>query len=367
MGKKQDFLPSVFKGRRCLVTGHTGFKGAWLCLWLKQLGAQVSGYALDPPSRPSLASLLRLRGMIEHDYWGDVRDYDYLEAVIKECQPEIVFHLAAQALVRISYDLPKLTFDINAGGTVNVLEALRDSDSVRAIVVVTTDKCYENRETLRPYRESDPLGGHDPYSASKAATEIVAASYRRSFFAPCGIGLATARAGNVIGGGDWAHERIIPDAVRALRAGRAVGVRNPDSVRPWQHVLEPLCGYLTLAARLWEEAGACQVQSGGAWNFGPPLASCVSVRKLIGMFLREYGKGKWEDLSKIGGAAAGAPHEAKLLSLAWDKAERELGWRPRWSLKEGIRRTSAWYRAFAKGAKVKKLCMDEIEAYMNVI
>ncbi len=347
-----------YRNRRCLVTGHTGFKGAWLCAWLHTLGAEVTGYALDPPTEPHLYGLARLGEWID-DRRGDVRDMDRLARAMDEARPEIVFHLAAQAIVRRGYDDPKATFDINAGGTVNALEAARQSESVRAVVVVTSDKCYENVESAHAYRESDALGGHDPYSASKGTAEIVASAYARSFFETRGVGLATARAGNVIGGGDWAPDRIVPDAVRALAAGQPIAVRHPGAVRPWQHVLEPLSGYLLLGARLFEGGDAR-----GAWNFGPETASCCSVRELVETFLRHYGSGTWTDVSD---RQSRERHEARLLSLSWDKARERLGWRPQWDLDTAVRRTSVWYRGVADGADARALCLDDIRAYEQAL
>lgn len=353
-------LQNIFKGRRCLVTGHTGFKGSWLCLWLHSLGAKTSGYALDPPTTPSLFELARVDELVE-DSRGDVRDYETLVKFCQRLKPEIVFHMAAQSIVRLGHKEPKATFDINVGGTVNLLEALRSCRSVRAIVVITSDKCYENREWMFSYRETDHLGGHDPYSASKGAAEIAVSSYERSFFNVSGVGLATARAGNVIGGGDWGPDRIIPDAVRALERGEAVAVRNPNSIRPWQHVLEPLLGYLMVAARLFEESAVGTLSCAGAWNFAPPTDSCRTVRDLIEAFLAAYGEGSWVDVSQ---EQTDAPHEAGLLTLAWDKAYHGLGWRPRWHFEEAVRRTSLWYRRNKQGANARDLCQEEINAYM---
>ena len=343
---------ALYKGRRCFVTGHTGFKGAWLCCWLRELGATVAGYALEPPTTPNLFSLLEARKHIE-DIRGDVRNAEGLADAMQQFQPEIVFHLAAQAIVRTSYHQPKDTFDINVGGTTNLLEAVRDCASVDAIVVVTSDKCYENRERPQPYRESDSLGGHDPYSASKAAAEMVCSAYERSFFTPLSIGLATCRAGNVIGGGDWAMDRIIPDAVRALESGQPVPVRNPASVRPWQHVLEPLHGYLLLGARLFERPGYA-----GAWNFGPDAESCQPVQTLIERFLEAYGEGAWEAVPQ-----ESAPHEARLLALDYGKARERLDWRPQWSFEEAVRRTSLWYRRCKQGEHPEALCAQDIKDY----
>lgn len=357
-------LLGLYSGRRCLVTGHTGFKGSWLCLWLQTLGAEITGYALAPPTEPGLFQLARI-GDAAQDLRGDIRDYEKLKSAVVHAQPEVIFHLAAQSLVRFSHAEPKTTFDVNAGGTVNLLEALRDCPSVKVIVVITSDKCYENREWVYSYREIDSLGGHDPYAASKACAEMICSSYAHSFFTSNGVGLASCRAGNVIGGGDWAQDRIIPDAVRAISQGRALGVRNPCSVRPWQHVLEPLSGYLILGARMLENKdgcrGSCQPLA-GPWNFGPPTDSCRPVNELMSAFFDAYGSGSWEDISS---GQTEAPREAQFLALNWDKACRYLGWHPRWDLRESVKRTSLWYRQQAAGVDAKKLCMDDIKAYMG--
>jgi len=351
-------LEEYYSGRKCLVTGHTGFKGSWLSVWLHRLGAQICGYALQPPTEPSLFDLAEV-GEFVQDNRGDLRDFDHLRKVVAKVQPEIVFHLAAQPLVRRSYREPKATFDVNVGGTVNLLEALRESATVRAAVVVTSDKCYENREWDHSYRENDPLGGRDPYSASKAAAEMVANAYRRSFFEPAGVGLTTARAGNAIGGGDWAENRIIPDAVRALASDSPVPVRHPDSVRPWQHVLEPLYGYLLLGAKLLQ--GSQEVSEyAGAWNFGPAPSSFRTVKDVADLFIRYFGKGSWEDKS---GEQNEAQPEAKMLALAWEKAYLRLGWSPRWGFEETIERTAKWYRALGEGTSARDLCTDDIEAF----
>jgi len=347
----------LFEGRRCLVTGHTGFKGSWLSLWLHSLKAKVTGYALAPPTTPNLFTLASLAELVE-DRRADILSFETLKETIKQTQPEVVFHLAAQPIVRRSYAEPKYTFDVNVGGTVNLLEALRDCESVRAVVVITTDKCYENREWEHAYRETDRLGGRDPYSASKAAAEIAASAYARSFFRDSGVNLVTARAGNVIGGGDWAQDRIVPDAVRALLDGEKVPVRHPKAVRPWQHVLEPLFGYLLLGACLLE--GSADIS--GAWNFGPPPTGCRTVKELVEEFLSEYHGGSWENLSA---GQDNEPHEARFLTLAWDKAYRSLGWYPRWDFQRTVQNTAGWYRDWAKGIDPRQLCLEQINAYVG--
>jgi len=353
-------LLESFRGRRVLVTGHTGFKGSWLSLWLTKLGARVAGYALQPPTSPILFELLRLERDVDHTV-GDVRDFAALAAAFARVKPEVVFHLAAQPLVRRSYREPRETFDTNVGGTVNVLEAIRQTSSVEAAVIVTSDKCYENREWLLGYRESDPMGGHDPYSASKGAAELVVAAYRSSFFAPGASGrpvaVASARAGNVIGGGDFAEDRIIPDAVRAIESEQPLEVRNPGSTRPWQHVLDPLGGYLTLAGRLLREPeGASE-----AFNFGPELSGVATVRALVDRFHAEMGCGRLRDVSK---RQRNAPHEARLLRLSCDKAHHVLGWRPVFTTDEAITHTAAWYRqVLLEGKRAAVACREDILAY----
>lgn len=330
-------------GRRVLVTGHTGFKGAWLCEWLLTLGAEVHGLALDPLPGQELFEELRLPSRLAGDRRADIRKPAAVATAVREVRPEIVLHLAAQPIVRRSYREPLETFATNVMGTAHVLEAIRQVGGPCAAVMVTTDKCYENREWLHAYREDDPMGGHDPYSASKGAAELVVASYRRSFFPAEGTTLvATARAGNVIGGGDWAEDRIVPDAMRALAAGRPIEVRNPRATRPWQHVLEPLSGYLALASELWNQLAvndtARRRSLASAFNFGPSLASNQPVSALVREALRHW-PGSWDDVSQ-----PGALHEATLLNLATDKATHLLGWAPVWDFPTTLARTVAWYR-----------------------
>ncbi len=344
-------------GKRVLVTGDTGFKGSWLSLWLTRLGAEVIGFALPPEGERSLFDLLGLRQYVRH-IDGDIRDLDQLMAPFADHKPDVVIHLAAQALVRTSYEEPKRTIDTNVGGSLNLLEAVRHTPSVKALVYITSDKCYLNKEWVWGYRETDELGGHDPYSASKAAAELIFAAYRASYFdARQGFGLATARAGNVIGGGDWARDRIIPDCIRALEAGRPVPVRNPHATRPWQHVLEPLSGYLSLASRLLERPK----EFGGAWNFGPPVGSVRTVGELVKAAVSHWGHGSFEIA-----AEAGAPHEARLLQLNTDRAAVDLGWAPRWSVDETIANTIGWYReVVAESAHPRKVCERQIDEYME--
>jgi len=344
----QDSL-RVYSGKRVLVTGHTGFKGAWLCEWLLGLGADVHGLAL-PAVKPSLFFALELERRMKHAI-QDIRNAHELEHAIRELRPDFIFHLAAQALVRVSYREPVPTFATNALGTAHLLEAVRVANLPCAIVVVTTDKCYENNGRSRSFKESDPLGGHDPYSASKAAAEIVVASYRDSFFSHgTDIALASARAGNVVGGGDWAEDRLVPDCIRALSEGKPIPVRNPNFTRPWQHVLEPLGGYLLLGAKL-EQArqnkSADEIaRYAQAFNFGPEPDANRSVRDLVDEVVRHW-PGAWEQIHQ-------EKHlkEAPLLSLAIDKARETLGWQPRWDFAETIRQTVSWYRDyFARAQK----------------
>jgi CDP-glucose 4,6-dehydratase len=354
----QSELERAYRGRRVLVTGHTGFKGGWLAAWLADLGAEVAGYALPPPTEPNLFTAAGIGDRVRHAE-GDVRDLDRFAAVWRAADPEVVFHLAAQPLVRESYRDPVGTLSTNVLGTAHALEIARRQPP-RAMVVVTSDKCYENREWPWPYRESDALGGHDIYSASKAAAELITDSFRRSFFQNPFVPVATARAGNVIGGGDWAANRIVPDAVRALAAGEPVRVRNPRAVRPWQHVLEPLSGYLLLGARLLavSEPGAPDLCS--AWNFGPDPSSSGSVADLVETLIAAWGAGFWE---ADGGPSGG--HEAGLLRLAIDKAAAGLGWAPRWGFPEAIRHTADWYRAFYGGEDMASWCRRQIHSYLE--
>jgi CDP-glucose 4,6-dehydratase len=357
-------LRAAYAGRRVLVTGHTGFKGSWLTTWLADLGAEVTGYALAPDTTPALFERAgvasRCRSVI-----ADVRDLARLTAVVREARPEVILHLAAQPLVRLSYQQPLETLQVNVLGTAHLLEAVRSAGRPCAVVVVTSDKCYENHERSEGYREDEPMGGHDVYSMSKGAAELVTASWRRSFFHPRrlaqhGVAVATARAGNVVGGGDWAMDRIVPDAVAALSAGRAIPVRNPGAIRPWQHVLEPLGGYLLLGARLLGPEAAAFAEP---WNFGPRLEDARPVRDVVEAIIAAWGSGTWEDRHE-----AGALHEAGLLRLSVDKAAARLGWAPRWHFDETFGRTVGWYRAFHEGASadaLAELCRTQIHEYLE--
>ena len=346
-------MQNFWNGKRVLITGHTGFKGSWLSLWLSRLGADVHGLAMEPEKdRPSLHRFLVYSGSDAAEI-VDIRDRIAVQNRVLKVKPQVVFHLAAQPLVRAGYREPVETFETNVQGTVNLLDALRITPDIRSIVIVTTDKVYENAELAKPFREEDALGGHDPYSASKAAADIVTASYRRSFFLPRGIGLATARAGNVIGGGDWAEDRLIPDAIRALETGRPLEIRRPESIRPWQHVLEPLWGYMLLAEMLWYAPSA-----GPAYNFGPDPASTTTVRQLL-----ERSTAHFDTWDFIWGNDDGGPHEAGLLTLDSSKAARELAFEPRFSLDDTIARTWSWYKGLHAGYLARELCLADIDAF----
>jgi CDP-glucose 4,6-dehydratase len=343
-----NLFGDIYRGRRVFLTGHTGFKGSWLALWLQALGARVTGYALPPPTVPSLFESARVAETLSH-VEADIRDASRLRGELEDAQPDIVFHLAAQSLVRVGYERPLETLDTNVMGTAHLLEALRATVRGRrcAVVVITSDKCYENREWIHGYRETDPMGGHDPYSMSKGAVELVVAAWRRSYFPPDrialhGVALATARAGNVIGGGDWAKDRIVPDCVRALLAGEPIPVRNPGAARPWQHVFEPLSGYLHLGARLFDADAHSAVGFADAWNFGPRAESVWTVGRLVEELIELWGDGSWDDCSD-----PIAPHEAKWVALSTDKAFHRLGWAPTWDVRRALAKTVEWYRACA--------------------
>lgn len=341
-----------WRGKRVFLTGHTGFKGSWLALWLQRCGAQVTGLALPPATTPSLFDAAGVgAGMTSH--LGDIRDPAVVARIVTAFRPEIVFHLAAQPLVRAGYRDPLPTFSSNVMGTAHVLEALRGVDSVRVAVMITTDKVYRNNEWAYPYREDDPLGGHDPYSASKAASEMVIASYRDAYLAARGVAVASARAGNVVGGGDWSEDRLIPDAVRAWQSGVVLEIRRPESIRPWQHVLEPLLGYLTLAEALWERPALA-----GAFNFGPHSHEATTVRRVIELARAVYGRGE----TRFGDGLDG-PHEAGCLALEIARARVALQVEPRWTLSQTIERTMAWYRSQADGAPARELCEAQIAEF----
>lgn len=341
-----------WRGRRVLLTGHTGFKGAWLAFWLARMGARVTGFALPPQTTPALYSAAGIGTLVDSRF-GDVRDAGAVKALAAEVKPEVVLHLAAQALVRESYRQPLETFATNVMGTAHLLDALRDVAGVRVVLVITTDKVYANREWLYPYREEDPLGGHDPYSASKAACEMVVESWRLSFLKAQGVAVASARAGNVIGGGDWSADRLLPDAVRAWGAGGTLEVRRPRAVRPWQHVLEPVAAYLVAAEHLWRDPALA-----GAYNFGPDSADMADVRTVIDLARAGYGRGGTRFARDEEG-----PHEAGLLAIETVKARTLLGAVPRWRLEEAVARTMAWYAAFDAGTDARALCAADIAAF----
>lgn len=350
-----DFWP----GKRVFVTGHTGFKGGWLCLWLKSMGADVTGYALEAPTKPSLFQIaqveLGMRSII-----GDIRDLDNLKNAMKRASPEIVMHLAAQPLVRESYLNPVETYSTNVMGTVHLLEAVRNTPGIKAVVNVTTDKCYENREWLWGYRENESMGGYDPYSNSKGCSELVTAAYRSSFFSPGANGglspaIATARAGNVIGGGDWARDRLVPDMIAAFSNGRTVSIRNPDAIRPWQHVLEPLGGYLLLAQKLYENG----FDFAEAWNFGPKSEDERPVRWIADVMTGLWSGARWaHDTSEH-------PHEAQYLKLDISKARTKLNWHPVLSLEDSLKLVVDWAIAMKNKADMNKVTLDQIQAYSS--
>lgn len=357
MPQQKPLRSEFWRDRRVLVTGHTGFKGAWLSLWLHSMGAKVTGFALPPPTHPSLFEAARLGELIDSRI-GDVRELTPLQDTVRDCQPEVVFHLAAQALVRASYDQPVETYATNVMGTVHLLEVVRQVSGVRAVVVVTSDKCYENREWLWGYRESEPMGGHDPYSSSKGCAELVTAAYRRSFFAEGAAAVATARAGNVFGGGDWAPDRLVPDMLRAFATEAPVTLRNPGAIRPWQHVLEPLSGYMLLAQALVEQ-GAPMAD---AWNFGPDRSSEVPVAALALQLRDLWGSGTLELAEQRSG-----PHEAGLLRLDSSKVASHLGWRPRLSLAKGLAMTVEWHKRYSAAPdSAREVALAQIAAYESL-
>ncbi len=344
-----------WRDKRVLVTGHTGFKGGWLCLWLQSLGAKVYGYALDTPTEPHLFGVARVGEGMAGSTIADIRDASAITASMQSVQPDIVFHLAAQSLVRYSYAAPVDTYAVNVMGTVNLLEAVRATPGVRALVNVTTDKCYENREWVWGYREDEALGGHDPYSSSKACSELVTAAYRCSFLDAAGVALASARAGNVIGGGDWATDRLLPDFLRAMDAGATLQIRSPNAIRPWQHVLEPLSGYLLLAERLFTERAAFAE----SWNFGPADEDARPVRWIVERLVSAKPGALWTS------DATPHPHEASHLKLDSSKARARLGWRPRWQLATALDRTLEWHAAWRRGEDMRAITLAQVTQYSN--
>ena len=356
MERTMDEL-SFYKDKRVLLTGHTGFKGMWLSLLLLRAGAEVTGFSLDAPTEGGQEALRRLGILKEiRDVRGDVRDLAVLQHAFREARPEVVFHLAAQPIVRESYRQPVDTFAANVMGTVNILECIRTSDTVRSALIVTTDKVYENKEWAWGYRENEPLMGYDPYSASKSCAELAVYSYRQSFLAAQDVRVSTARAGNVIGGGDFAPDRIIPDCIRAAVCGQTIDIRNPHSTRPYQHVLEPLSVYLTIAARQTADASIV-----GAWNVGPDDADCVTTGELADIFCRAWGDGvRWQT------HADGGPHEAHFLKLDCSKIKSELGWKPRWHIAEAVEKTVEWAKAWGLGADMRALSEKQIEQFFDI-
>lgn len=355
----KDIFNGFYRDKRVLVTGHTGFKGSWLSIWLESMGAKVIGFSLDSYSERDNFVLSEISSKII-DIREDVRNKNTLAEVFSKYRPEIVFHLAAQPLVRLSYDIPLETYEVNVIGTINVLEAIRVTDSVKVGVMITTDKCYENKEQIWGYRENEPMGGYDPYSSSKGAAEIAISSWRNSFFNPKnynvhGKSIASVRAGNVIGGGDWALDRIIPDCIRALEAQEPICIRNKKAVRPWQHVLEPLSGYLLLAKKMWYEPQEyCE-----GWNFGPRTESIATVWDVASKVIDNYGKGELKDSSD-----PNAVHEANLLMLDISKAKFKLGWEPRMNLNQCIGLTVDWYKRY-KEEDVYNLCLEQINSFLR--
>jgi len=347
----QDF----WGGKRVFLTGHTGFKGGWLALWLSSMGAEVHGFALNPPTNPNFFNVTDLDHKIKSSTIGDIRNIEVLSDALNKARPEIVFHLAAQPLVRESYAKPLETYAVNVMGTINLFEAIRGLKGVKAVVNVTTDKCYENREWFWPYRENEAMGGFDPYSSSKGCSELVTAAYRRSFFSSMSVHLASARAGNVIGGGDWALDRLIPDFLRALDSGTQLVIRSPDAIRPWQHVLEPLSGYLLLAQYLFQFGP----KFAEAWNFGPEEGDAKPVRWIVEHLCNEVSNASWkcDDSDQ--------PHEAGLLKLDISKAKHELGWNPRWDLKTALNATLAWNEAWKNGVAMADFSLEQIRSYEN--
>lgn len=356
-----NVFENFYRGKHILVTGHTGFKGSWLSIWLHELGAEVVGLALDPYSDKDNYMLSGIGSKIKADLRADIRDGERLKEIFKEYRPEIVFHLAAQPLVRLSYNIPVETYEVNVMGTIHVMEAIRCTDSVRVGVMITTDKCYENKEQIWGYRENEPMGGYDPYSSSKGAAEIAISSWRRSFFNPADyskkhqVSLASVRAGNVIGGGDWAKDRIIPDCIRALEAGKPIEIRNPKAIRPWQHVLEPLSGYLLLAQKMWNHpTDYCE-----GWNFGPCSESISTVWDVATKLVENYGQGELHDISN-----PDALHEANLLMLDISKAKFKLGWESRMNISQCMEMVADWYKHY-QIMDVYELCVEQIAKYLK--
>lgn len=358
----KNFLNGFYKGKKILITGHTGFKGSWLCLVLNKLGADIYGYALEPPTIPSLFIEAKISQFIK-SFCGDIRNLNYLTEVLNEVNPEIIFHMAAQPLVRESYKNPVETYEVNVMGTVNILEACRKTSSVRAIVNVTTDKCYSNKEWHWGYREDEPMGGYDPYSNSKGCSELVTSAYRDSFFNSRDYGahhisLASARAGNVIGGGDWAQDRLIPDFIKSISKGEKLKIRNPYAIRPWQNVLEPLIGYLTLAEKLFTD-GAFYAQ---AWNFGPDDKDSKNVEWIANKLCSIWGEDAAYEID-----SSPQPHEANYLKLDCSKAKALLDWHPKMDLEDSIKHIVEWNKAFLNGENIRRVSENQIDEYFRIL
>lgn len=353
-----ELYNNIYRDKTVLITGHTGFKGSWLSIWLKELGAKVIGYALDPYTAKDNFVLSGLQEKII-DIRGDIRNKEKLQSIFNKYKPDIVFHMAAQPLVRLSYDIPVETYEVNVMGTINVLECIRNTDKTKVGIMITTDKCYENNEQMWGYRENDPMGGYDPYSSSKGACEIAISSWRRSFFNPedyknHGKAIASVRAGNVIGGGDWTKDRIIPDCIRALEDSRPIELRNPQAIRPWEHVLEPLSGYMLLGEKLWKDPSYC-----GGWNFGPELDSIINVGSIAERLINFYGSGNIKDISDPNDL-----HEANLLILDISKSRFKLGWKPRLSIDKALDMTVEWYKNY-KNRNIYELCVKQIREFIK--
>ncbi len=351
--------PSFWRGKNVFLTGHTGFKGSWLAVWLSSMDAKVTGFALAPDTKPNLFEVAQVQALLNNSHIADIRDLASLQKAMLQTRPEIVIHMAAQPLVRFSYAHPVETYATNVMGTIHVLETIRNLDSVRAAVIVTTDKCYENKEWPWGYRENEPMGGHDPYSSSKGCAELVTAAYRQSYFTPDqyhhhGVGIASARAGNVIGGGDWSDDRLIPDAIKAFEQHQPLMIRNPLATRPWQHVLEPLSGYLVLAQALCQ-GGA---NFDGAWNFGPKDDDARSVKEVVNLLIKNWhSPASWvQDIRE-------QPHEAHLLKLDCSKARQYLGWVPKWSLEQAIEKIAQWQDAYRQGSNMREFIFQQISTY----
>ena len=362
----KDIFNGVFKGKNVMVTGHTGFKGSWLSLWLKELGANVSGYALEPPTSPALFNVLNLESEI-NSVIGDVRDLNNLTNTFQKYKPQFVFHLAAQSILGESYEIPKYTYETNVIGTLNVFEAVRNTDSVRVVINVTSDKCYENKEWIWGYRESDSMGGFDPYSSSKGCAELLTNAYRNSYFNNQRFGdnkhvsLASVRAGNVIGGGDWAMNRLIPDCIKALSGGKEIKIRNPEAIRPWQYVLDPLRGYLSLAEKMFNNGNKYTE----AWNFGPSKENSINVRKMVEKILKFWGGGKWKEISKN---TSDIFHEDEYLRLDSSKAWKILRWKPLLNIADALEVTVIWYKSYySKSNDMKEYTKKQIMEYCKVL